>query len=87
MSDRDFVLLGIKYEAAKVGGMDEASLESIGDRSRIEVGEDWESNATILRGRDAVRDEHGLPKLGGLQQGPLDDTDCRPSWRRLLRRS
>jgi hypothetical protein len=62
--DRDFVLLGIKYEAARVGGVDEAGLARIKAQIRDEAGEGWEEHPMVVRGRDAVRAEHGLPPLG-----------------------
>ena len=77
-------MLGIKYEAARVGGVDEASLASIVDQIRIEVGEDWESNVLVLRGRNAVRDEHGLPKIGEPARQPPKESVRRPLWKRLL---
>ncbi|MBA3425104.1 MAG: hypothetical protein H0U04_11335 [Rubrobacter sp.] len=86
MTDRDFVLLGVKYEAARLGGVDKAGLAIIKEQIRTEVGEGWESDAMVMRGRDAVREEHGLPRLGGLPQRPSDGLGRRPLWRRLLGR-
>ncbi len=62
--DHDFVLLGIRYEAARVGGLKGAALESIAADIRAEVGEGWEAHPAIVRGRNAVRDEHGLARIG-----------------------
>ncbi len=84
IGDRDFVLLGIKYEAARLGGVDDAGLAAIEGRIQAEIGDGWESNAMILRGRDAIREEHGLPKIGEPVQRPSGISDRRPLWRRLL---
>jgi len=64
--------------------VDEAGLAAIEGQIRTEVGEGWESDAMVLRGRDAVRQEHGLPKIGGLPQRPSGGLERRPLWRRLL---
>lgn len=84
--DRDFVLLGIKYEAAKVGGVDETSLANIERQVRAEVGEGWETNPTVLRGRNAVRAEHGLPRIGGSMHSTAQPPARRSLINRLLRR-
>jgi len=86
IGDRDSVLLGIKYEAARLGGVDEAGLAIIEEQIRTEVGDSWESDAMVLRGRDAVRKEHGLSRLGGLPQRLSDGPGRLPLWRRLLGR-
>jgi hypothetical protein len=86
IGDRDFVLLGIKYEAARLGGVDEAALAEIEAQIRAEIGEGWESDAMVLRGRDAVRQEHGHPKIVEPPGPPSDNPDRRPLWRRLLGR-
>ena len=58
------MLLGIKYEAARIGEVGEAALSGIEEQIKREVGDDWESDDRVLRGRNAVRREHGLPGLG-----------------------
>jgi hypothetical protein len=81
------VLLGIKYEAAKIGEVGEDALAGIEEQIRREVGDDWESNDRVLRGRNAVRREHGLPGLGEPGDGPSPVTEpIRPLWRRLIGR-
>lgn len=85
---RDFVLLGIKYESARVAGVDDAALENIAEQLRNEAGEEWESDPMIVRGRNAVRREHGLERLGA----PVGETgekspSRRPWWRFFGRRS
>ena len=81
------MLLGIKYEAAKIGGMDEAALANIEEQIREELGEGWRTDEGVLRGRNAVRREHGLPGLGEPDDGPSPPKgDRRPFWRRALGR-
>ena len=84
--DRNFVLLGIKYEAAKLGGVDEAGLAKIEEQIRAEIGASWESNEQVVRGRNAVRTEHGLAPLGAPPRDPARDAGParRPLWRRLF---
>ena len=84
--DRDFVLLGIKYEAAKVGGLEGAALEKIANEVRAEAGESWKTDPTVLRGRNAVRAEHGLPRIGGPANSPTPPPTRRSLIHRLLRR-
>ena len=81
------MLLGIKYEAAKIGDVGENALAGIEEQIKREVGEGWASDAEVLRGRNAVRREHGLPGLGepGDRPAPATATE-RPLWRRLLGR-
>ncbi len=67
--NRDFVLLGIKYESAKIAGVSDAALERIAGQLREEVGEEWATDPMVVRGRDAVRREHGLDL-----DAPADDT-------------
>lgn len=81
--DRDFVLLGIKYEAAKVGGLDGAALAHIENEIRAEAGESWETEPTVLRGRNAVRAEHGLPRIGE-PVGSATPPPARPSGLRRI---
>jgi hypothetical protein len=81
------VLLGIKYEAARIGEVNDAALAGIEEQIKREVGEDWASDDEVLRGRNAVRREHGLPGLGGPGDGPAPESDARLSlWRRMLKR-
>lgn len=81
------MLLGIKYEAARIGDVDDEALAGIEEQMKEEVGEDWESDDQVLRGRNAVRREHGLPGLGepGDRPSPVARSR-RPLWRRLLGR-
>jgi hypothetical protein len=54
---------------------------------RREVGDGWESDDRVIRGRNAVRREHGLPGLGEPGDRPSPATDPRrPPWRRLFGR-
>ena len=85
--NRGFVLLGIKYEAAKLGGVDEAALAGIERQIEEELGEGWRSDGQVLRGRNAVRREHGLPGLDGPSKDPSPVAGRRrPLWRRVLGR-
>jgi hypothetical protein len=80
------VLLGIKYEAARIGEVSDDDLAGIEEQMKREVGEGWASDDEVLRGRNAVRREHGLPGLGGPGDRPTPPDDGRrPLWRRLLR--
>lgn len=83
--NRDFVLLGIKYESAKIAGVSDSALENITGQLREEVGEEWETDPMVIRGRDAVRREHGMD-LGA----PADDTGKKSSsprpWLKLFGR-
>ena len=81
------MLLGIKYEAARIGDVGEAALAGIEEQIRREVGDGWQSDDQILKGRNAVRQEHGLPGLGepGNKPPPAIDS-IRPLWRRLFGR-
>lgn len=85
-ANRDFVLLGIRYEAARVAGLGDAALENLAEGIRAEAGEGWEKDPTIMRGRNAVREEHGLPRIGGPPEGPAPAPVRRPLLRRLLGR-
>ncbi len=81
------MLLGIKYEAARIGGVGDDALAGIEEQIKREVGEGWASDDEVLRGRNAVRREHGLPGLDGPGDGPAPPPDAgRPLWRRLLKR-
>jgi len=76
---KNSVLLGIKYEAARIGDVGDVALAGIEEQMREEVGESWESDDRVIRGRNAVRREHG--------DGPSPAIDLRrPLWRRLLGR-
>ncbi len=87
IEDRNGVLLGIKYEAARISGVDEATLATIKEQITREVGEGWRSDEQILRGRNAVRWEHGLPGLGEPGERPSPDRGRqRPLWRRIFGR-
>jgi hypothetical protein len=79
------VLLGIKYEAAKIGEVGDATLAGIEEQMKREVGAGWESDDRVIRGRNAVRREHGLPGLGepGDRPSPVP-APRRPLWRRLF---
>ena len=84
-ADRNFVLLGIKYEAAMLGGVEEAGLAVIEEQIRAEVGDSWASNPMVVRGRNAVRAEHGLSPLGEKQERPTEPAPPkRPLWRRFF---
>jgi hypothetical protein len=81
------VLLGIKYEAARIGEVGDEALAGIEEQMKEEVGKNWESDDQVLRGRNAVRREHGLPGLGEPGDRPSPATNLRrPLWRRLLGR-
>lgn len=85
--DRDIVLLGIKYEAARVGGVDEAGLAKIEAQIQSEIGDGWKDHPLVLRGRNAVRREHGLTKLGERPRAPAASrtgSASRPWYRRLF---
>ena len=81
------MLLGIKYEAARIGDVGEDALASIEEQIKREVGDGWESDNRVIRGRNAVRREHGLPGLGepGDRPSPVAPVR-RPLWRRLFGR-
>ena len=85
MESKNSLLLGIKYEAARIAEVGEATIDGIEEQIRREVGEGWESDDRVLRGRNAVRREHGLPGLGepGDRPSPASDP-IRPLWRRLF---
>jgi hypothetical protein len=85
-ADKDFVLLGIKYEAAILGGVEGVALARIEEQIQAEVGDSWESHPMIVRGRNAVRAEHGLGPLGEPPRESTKDTGPgrRSLWRRLF---
>ena len=81
------MLLGIKYEAARIGEVSDDVLAGIEEQMKKEVGEGWASDEEVLRGRNAVRREHGLPGLGVPGGRPVPASEIRrPLWRRLLKR-
>jgi hypothetical protein len=84
--DRGFVLLGIKYEAATLGGVDGAGLARIQEQIQAEAGDSWATHPMVVRGRNAVRAEHGLAPLGARPREPARDAETaeRPLWRRLF---
>ena len=84
--DRGFVLLGIKYEAAVLGGVDEAGLARIAEQIRAEAGDSWATHPTIVRGRNAVRAEHNLAPLGAPARDPAESAEPagRSLWHRLF---
>lgn len=85
-ANRDFVLLGIRYEAARVGGLGEAALAQIAEGIRAEAGDDWETDPAVMRGRNAVREEHGLPRIGEPAREPAPGPTRRGFLRRFFRR-
>ena len=82
--DRDLVLLGIKYEAAKLGGLDGSALAKIEEGIAAEAGDAWISDPSITHGRNAARAEHGLPPIGGEPVQSREPTK-RSLWQRLRR--
>lgn len=85
--DRDVALFGVKYEAAIVGGLQGAALEKIEAQIASELGGDWKSNEHVIHGRNAVRHEHGLPKLGETAVSSSSQPAAkRPLWRKVLGR-
>ena len=85
--DRDVALFGVRYEAAIVGGLQGAALEKIEAGISSELGAGWMSNPHVIHGRNAVRLEHGLPKLGEKPAPPSPEPPPkRPLWRRMLGR-
>lgn len=81
---RDFILLGIKYESARVAGVDDAALENIAEQLRSEAGEEWEADPMIVQGRNAVRREHGLERLGAPSRETGEKPPSRRRWWRFL---
>jgi hypothetical protein len=87
ITDKNSLLLGIKYEAAMLGGVEGAPLARIEEQLRGEVGENWRTDEEVLEGRNATRREHGLPHLGETERRSAPETpDRRPLWRRVLGR-
>ncbi len=70
-----------------LGGVEGAPLARIEDQLRGEVGENWRADEEVLKGRNATRQEHGLPPIGETERRPTPGTsDRRPLWRRVLGR-
>ena len=87
ITDKNSLLLGIKYEAATLGGVEGASLARIEEQLRSEVGEDWRTDEEVLKVRNATRHEHGLPPIGETGRRPSPESPPRrPLWRRMLGR-
>ena len=87
IEDKNRLLLGIKYEAARIAGVEGAALEGIEEQLRGEVGQGWEKDGEVLQGRNAVRREHGLSRLGEPDSPAASSADVRrPLWRRFLGR-
>ena len=63
-SDKNEVLLGIKYEAARLGGVSQEALAKIEAQARAEIGDGYDSDEGFTQGRNAVRDERGLERIG-----------------------
>ncbi len=85
-ADKNFVLLGIKYEAATLGGVGESARASIEAQIRAEVGDSWAEHPMIIQGRNAVRAEHGLSPLGApANRPPPEPGRTKPSlWRKVF---
>ncbi len=63
--------------------MDGAALAKIAAGIAEEAGEGWEEHPLVLRGRNAVRAEHGLSRLGE-SPAPVQSRERRPWYRRLF---
>ncbi len=67
--------------------MEDEALARIEDQLQNEVGENWEADAEVLRGRNATRREHGLPHIGETRPRLAPEAPGRrPLWRRVLGR-
>ena len=64
--------------------MQGAALARIEEQIRAEAGDLWASNDEIVRGRNAVRAEHGLPPLGEPAGRTPPAAAKPPLWRRLF---
>lgn len=82
-SDKNEVLLGIKYEAARLGGVSEEALAAIEEQVRAEVGDGYDSDEGFIQGRNAVRDERGLERIGG-QPRQAPGSGRKPWYRRIF---
>ena len=79
------MLLGIKYEAARIGDVGDDTLAGIEEQMTEEVGDGWEYDERVIRGRNAVRREHGLPGIGEPGDRPSPVLPARRSlWRRFF---
>jgi hypothetical protein len=68
-----------------LGGVEGGPLARIEEQLQSEVGEDWETDEEVLKGRNAARHEHGLPRLGETNVRPAPAAPARrPLWRRAL---
>jgi len=83
-NDKHELLLGIKYESARLGGVSEDALAAIAGQAREEIGPEWESDEGFVAGREAVRTEHGLERLGG-EDKPAPTPARRPLHERFKR--
>ncbi|WP_047864346.1 hypothetical protein [Rubrobacter aplysinae] len=83
-NDKNELLLGVKYEAARLGGAGEGTVAAIEEQARGEIGPAWESDEGFVAGRNAVRAEHGLDRLGGVAD-PASAPAQKP-WRERVRR-
>ncbi len=84
-SDKKEVLLGIKYEAARLGGVSEEALAVIEEQARAEIGDGYDSDEGFIQGRNAVRDEHGIERIGEPPRAaPGPGARRKPWYRRLL---
>ncbi len=70
-----------------IGGVEGAPLARIEEQLHSEVGEGWRTDEEVLKGRNATRQEHGLPPIGGTGRRPATESPPRrPLWRRVLGR-
>ena len=70
-----------------LGGVEGAPLARIEEQLKSEVGEGWKTDEEVLKGRNATRQEHGLPPIGETRSRPApESTARRPLWRRVLGR-
>ena len=83
-SDKNEVLLGIKYEAARLGGVSEEALTEIGEQARAEIGSGYGFDEGFLQGRNAVRDEHGLERIGEPPRPAPGPSAGRKHWHRRI---
>ena len=70
-----------------LAGVEGAPLTRIEEQLHSEVGEGWRTDKEVLKGRNATRQEHGLPPIGetGRRLAPAN-SPRRPLWRRVLGR-
>ena len=69
-----------------MGGVDETGLARIAEQIRAEAGDSWTKHPMIVRGRNAVRAEHGLAPLGAPPREPARGPEAsgRRLWRKLF---